>query len=143
MRMRLSARHDENRAVGTAGGAAVAPVAEEDERGAWGEGRTRLVYRSRLPPRHTLTLDATPEALLYHHTPYPPCAYRWRDIVRTSPDENPISGAWFILSVGRPSTPPAPPRRPRRPASASSRPASCRPAVRRCACRARAPSSTW
>jgi len=107
MRMRPSARPDESRAAPTGGGAAGDVGAEDNERGAWGEGRTHLVYRRWLPPRDTLTLDATPEALLYHHTPYPPCTYRWRDIVSTSPDEDLLGVPWFCLRLWLPADAPA------------------------------------
>ncbi len=101
--MKPPARHDGSRAVVLAS-AAVVPIVEEDEdeRGAWGEGHLHLVYRSWLPPRDTLTLDATPEALLYHHTPYPPCTYRWRDIVSTSPDEDLLGVPCFRLRLWLP-----------------------------------------
>jgi len=106
MRMRLSVRHDGNRAAGTAGGAAVDPVTEEeDARGAWGEGGTHLVYRGWLP-RYTLTLDATPDALVYRRRDrgmtYPPCIYRWRDIVSTAPDEDLLGVPWFSLRLWLP-----------------------------------------
>ncbi len=91
MRMRLSVRHDDSDDSRAAlASAAVVPVVEdEDERGAWGEGCTHLVYHGWLP-RYTLTLDATPDALVYRRLDrrYPngtyACTYRWCDVVHTN-----------------------------------------------------------
>ncbi len=113
MRMRLSARPDDSRAVPTAGGAAGDVGAEDNERGAWGEGRTHLVYRGWLP-RYTLTLDATPDALVYRRRDrrYPngtyACTYRWCDVVHTNYTISCVGEPLFNLHLWLPAAADAP-----------------------------------
>jgi len=105
MRMRLSARPNDSKAAPTAG-AARDVGAKDNERGVWGEGRTHLVYRGWLLPRYKWTLDATPDALVTQYRDrditYPPCVYRWRDIVSTAPDEDLLGVPWFSLRLWLP-----------------------------------------